>query len=879
MADVDVKKEMQPLTKFHLLQAANYIVTTLVFINIARNGLDASPKFVSSLWHKLLQGEPHNALEANLATMFWLSPHCIGWIYALMYSHPETVYGTFLTAFMGALMAARMVATPAQYLINLILPVDGAMLVYKLMLLKGDLLAIPKSARKLLWNVPASNKRTTLCKFYEIQAYAMATYTFILSWVDADVLMPGYEGPRAPAYLAGFLTVQSVVFLGCVPGLRQGLKSAVFVVTLDKLLMCYIVVKSVYFDGCMPSTMVLWILIPYLGTLTLELYTVFWKYMMQYSVFDYFVTKSKAQNAQYFTLAFAAGITTVANLWYAVTGTGIASISPTFGQYFDRVAFLPGSDDIADLTRFRDVLFSGILFAFVIALNEVLDKDNTARMVSRIHFVLCLTVSLFSAVSKMMCNLQTTSYWVPAEVMYMSPNLSKRGIHGVFWCANVLIRLVIPLCCTYVLAYLDGPVSSWFLRPNANSIKESYIASKIVEQHTIRTAVKRTMTFHGIAMLLFTSLANSIITVGIPSFVPTSDSADYLVAPFAPNPYAQTMLFYAGLTISVFTVIFGSAMSSVNGRALGYAQVASVVWPILVWVYFIDRWTASVYHTESMLGVYLSPLFAGTDLFKSIYLPDIVVFGFGSIVLTTLIVGFVKVPVISMYNRKVQAPSDFAEELSTSQKLGYIYHGSMMILVCSVWMLYTAVTENSVNPETAFKDFMFEDIRHCMAMVNFGFLIYELRGAIHNRHFLSSMLSLNTYWINAGYTMVAASKVLRFFGWNSWRSELLDILSYLVYQVVIQVQVCNILMHGFTILWPDMNPKKRLILKTLGALKRTEEYADSGPPSPVLDGRIHSPSPPKETAVDLTRGDPTWTNKSACSLFSKGNRAIRQSAA
>ena len=54
MADVDVKKEMQPLTKFHLLQAANYIVTTLVFINIARNGLDASPKFVSSLWHKLL---------------------------------------------------------------------------------------------------------------------------------------------------------------------------------------------------------------------------------------------------------------------------------------------------------------------------------------------------------------------------------------------------------------------------------------------------------------------------------------------------------------------------------------------------------------------------------------------------------------------------------------------------------------------------------------------------------------------------------------------------------------------------------------------------------------------------------------------------------
>ena len=101
MADVDVKKEMQPLTKFHLLQTANYIVTTLVFINIARNGLDASPKFVSSLWHKLLQGEPHNALEANLATMFWLSPHCIGWIYALMYSHPETVYGTFLTAFMG----------------------------------------------------------------------------------------------------------------------------------------------------------------------------------------------------------------------------------------------------------------------------------------------------------------------------------------------------------------------------------------------------------------------------------------------------------------------------------------------------------------------------------------------------------------------------------------------------------------------------------------------------------------------------------------------------------------------------------------------------------------------------------------------------------
>ena len=191
--------------------------------------------------------------------------------------------------------------------------------------------------------------------------------------------------------------------------MRQGLKSAVFVVTLDKLLMCYIVVKSVYFDECMPSTMVLWILIPYLGTLTLELYTVFWKYMMQYSVFDYFVTKSKAQNAQYFTLAFAAGITTVANLWYAVTGTGIASISPTFGQYFDRVAFLPGSDDIADLTRFRDVLFSGILFAFVIALNEALDKDNTARMVSRIHFVLCLTVSLFSAVSKMMCNLQTTS--------------------------------------------------------------------------------------------------------------------------------------------------------------------------------------------------------------------------------------------------------------------------------------------------------------------------------------------------------------------------------------------------------------------------------------------------------------------------------------
>ena len=101
----------------------------------------------------------------------------------------------------------------------------------------------------------------------------------------------------------------------------------------------------------------------YAATLAFELHLLLWKSVMRYSIFSKYVTKRQASSAKYFSMLFAVVITTVSNVWYVFTGTGLGSISKTYGGFLERLAFLPGKEESTDRARFLDVMLAGVLFS------------------------------------------------------------------------------------------------------------------------------------------------------------------------------------------------------------------------------------------------------------------------------------------------------------------------------------------------------------------------------------------------------------------------------------------------------------------------------------------------------------------------------------
>ena len=270
MATTKAKKS-STLLKFHVLQGFNYVLACAYFAYLALGGSEAKPKMVSKLW-MTLEDPPLNPLERILLAMFWLCPFCIGLGYIFLQKHLETVYGSFLTIFMGVTTTFRLYFTPAQYLNLLIVPVDLGGLIYKLYMFREEFYAIPKSARHFLWNVPEMKGRSTQAKQLEIQAYVFALYMYALSYVSTDLLMPGYQGPRVSPFSKIFFVTQAVIFVFCIPALRKGQMIIYRVIAVNKCIVLFFLCKGILFDNIMPGkVMSLLVLVPYMTTLVTEL--------------------------------------------------------------------------------------------------------------------------------------------------------------------------------------------------------------------------------------------------------------------------------------------------------------------------------------------------------------------------------------------------------------------------------------------------------------------------------------------------------------------------------------------------------------------------------------------------------------------------------
>ena len=263
-------KPESKLIKFHVLQGLNYVFATALFAYLAIYGADAKPKLVSSLW-MTLEDPPLNPLERTLLAMFWLSPFCIGLGYIFLAKHLESVYGSFLTAFMGGTLTFRVFLTPAQYLSLVIVPVDFGGLVYKLALFRDEFWVVPKEARRLLWKVPDLGKgRSSLSRLLEVEAYIFAVYMYALSFVSTDVLLPGYEGTRVAPFSKIFFVTQAVIFVFAIPGLRHDKKAAGYILLVNRCIVSFFLIKGIFFDKVVPNAMYLYVLLPYLITLDVE---------------------------------------------------------------------------------------------------------------------------------------------------------------------------------------------------------------------------------------------------------------------------------------------------------------------------------------------------------------------------------------------------------------------------------------------------------------------------------------------------------------------------------------------------------------------------------------------------------------------------------
>ena len=859
MADVDMRTETPKLIKFHVLQGLNYVLACAFFAYLAVYGSEAKPSFVSKLWMKL-EDPPLNPLERTLLAMFWLCPFCIGLGYISLAKHLESVYGSFLTAFMGGTLTFRVAFTPAQYLTLVIIPVDFGGLLYKLLLLKKQDKLFPKSTKSLLWRVPEKAKRSSLSKLLELESYVFAAYLYALSFVSTDLLLPGYEGSRVAPFSKIFFVTQAVIFVFVVPGLRQGKKAAQYLVFVNKSIVSYFLIKGIFFKGVIPNTMALWILLPYLATLVLDMHLLFWKVFMKHSIFSRYITRRQASSAKYFTMFFAVFITTTSNVWYVCTGTGLASISKTFGGFFDRLAFLPGSEEVAEQVRFLDIMMAGLLFLFAIALEEVLAKKNTAKTVSRIHFVLTLSILVFSFTNKILCNLETSSQWGGQNVIFSGPGSAGDipiGIHCIYWVVNMFLRVSFPINCFLVLWNLDGPISAWLISMKVPKDTKSHLASTILVQDTVRTAIRRTMIFHGFGVLMFASMANTVFTSGVPAFFPKPGAGQYLFNPQIPHDQpAQLSLFYSSLVIAFTTVIMGNALSTINGNALPLAQALSIVWPLSIWSYLFDSWECIAHGQDSRIAEYLRPLFAKTSLAGSAYLSSVAVVGVGCAVFSLTILMYLKVTKISVYNRKAQAPSDFAEELSFSHKQSYIFHGSMLTFLSSVWMIHVCRKVDVDLIGSMFTEFLFDDLITCIMLMNFGFVVYECKDGLHNRALLSSVTSLKSYWIISGYVLFVAKKLVESFGFSSLRMELLQIVSYLAYNIVIQFQSARTVVQAVYLLRPTFNSNMPAVLKSYSALCKSKVEEFDGGIIGVSKESVESGVVVKK----LTKGDPNWKN-------------------
>ena len=154
---------------------------------------------------------------------------------------------------------------------------------------------------------------------------------------------------------------------------------------------------------------------------------------------------------------------------------------------------------------------------------------------------------------------------------------------------------------------MGGPISAWIvsMKSSEKDKRKSHLASVILLQHSVRTAIKRTMIFHGMGVLFFATLANTIFTTGLPTFFPRAGGA-YLVSPLIERDFdAQFNLLYTGLVISLITIIMGFALTSVNGRALPLAQGVSFLWVMSIWTYLCDSWMCIAHQRGSHLQQYL----------------------------------------------------------------------------------------------------------------------------------------------------------------------------------------------------------------------------------------------------------------------------------
>ena len=861
--DVDTlaRKGTPKVLAFHVLQGFNYVLACAFFAYLALHGSEAKPEIVSKLWMKL-EDPPLNPLERTLLAMFWLSPFCIGLGYILLAKHLESVYGSFLTAFMGGTLTFRVLLTPAQYLTLIIVPVDFGGLLYKLSLFREEFWAIPKHHRRFLWNVPEKKDRSMLSRLLELESYAFAAYAYALSFASTDVLLPGSVGSRVSPFSKIFFVTQAVIFVFAVPGLRQGKVQSNIILIVNKLIVSYFLTKGIFFDNVVPNAMGVYVLLPYAATLAFELHLLLWKSVMRYSIFSKYVTKRQASSAKYFSMLFAVVITTVSNVWYVFTGTGLGSISKTYGGFLERLAFLPGKEESADRARFLDVMLAGVLFLFVLALEEVLAKKNTAKIVSKIHFLITMAVAVQSFMMKVLTNLEITSPWHGVGLT----SDDRVGIHCTYWVVNVFLRVLFPLVCVFILANVDGPISSWTIAMRIPKNTKSHLASTIVIQNKIRTAVRRTMIFHGIGILMFASVASSLFTSGLPTFYPHDGlfGGGYIVEPLIPHSTdTQRSLFYVSLVIAFTTVIMGTALASINGRALPLAQFVSAVWPLSTWAFLIDSWVCLAYQRESKLPQYVKPLFAGTNLANSEHLTSVAVVGIGTAMLSLIIIAYLKVRAVSVYNRKVQAPSDFAEELSHSHKQSYLFHGSVLVLMSSTFMLRSCRETSLDAIGGIFTEFLFDDMVACMMMMNFGFVIYECKDALQHRSFLSKVVSLKSSWILSGYALFLAHKALHYFGTCSKKVELVHLASYVFYNLVIQIQSARAVLTAIRFIRPNFNSNLPAILKSFHALSKVEaEGVDAGLVE-FVKRSSHFQTPTKNAGYakgKLTKGDPNWEN-------------------
>ncbi|QDZ20236.1 lipoxygenase [Chloropicon primus] len=849
------KTQSSKLLRFHVLQGFNYLFAGAYFAYLALYGSEAKPHYVSKLWMQL-EDPPLNPLERTLLAMFWLCPSCIGLGYLLIPKHLESVYGSFLTMSSGVILAFRLALTPAQYLTLIIFPVDFGGILYKLRLLREEFWAIPKESRKILWNVPEAADRSTMSRLLEFECYFFAVYLYVLSFVSTDVLLPGCSGTRVAPFSKIFFGCQAVVFVYVVPGLRQGKNLVAYMLLCNKAIVSCFLIKGIFFDGVIPNTMGAWVLLPYVTTLAFEFHLLLWKRVMRYSIFSRYVTRRQASSAKYFSMLFAVLIVTLSNTWYICTGSGLASISKTYGSFLDRLAFLPGTDENADRVRFLDAMLAGVLFLFVIALEEVLAKKNTARVVSRIHFVLTIGAFTFSIMFKVFCNLDVKSSWHGT----VAASDHRVGMHCIYWVVNAFLRVAFPLACLFVLCNVDGPISSWTISMKGPKKTKSRLASTIVVQNTVRTAIKRTMIFHGMSMMMFASLASTLFTSGLPTFFPNDSifGGHYIIKPLVPHSVdSQRSLFYVGLVIAFVTVIMGSALATIDGRALPVAQFLSAVWPLSAWAFLLDSWISLAYQRGSKLHHYFEPLFRGSMVVNSEHMTSIAVVGMGTAALSLMVVLFLRVRSVSVYNRKVQAPSDFAEELSHSHKQSYIFHSSVLVFSASVFMLRSCKYADTSSVGAIFKDYLFDDIVACLTMMNFGFVIYECKEGLHHRSFLSKVTSLKTAWILSGYVLFSANKALGYFGFSDTRIEMVYLVSYVVYNIVIQFQSARAVVEAIYFIRPSFNSNLPAILKSFNALSRSQtEDVDIA----LLQVNVSSAKAKDYFTGKLTKGNPNWKN-------------------